>query len=375
MRPEAESRRPYLPEAHADESDWEIAKMRRMYVLAVIDMPCLGHETRNAIRRVWEKLKNNPPNCPSEISVWRWKLRYVNSGKDIRALLPATALRGNRTERYPEEVVRFVSESIEEIYLTLERNTVQDTLDDALLKVIKENKLRPRSQQLPLPTFRLVERAIARIPKFDCYAARYGRTAAEKRFRAVLKHHVSGAPLERAQIDHTPLDLIVVDDESLLPLGRPYVTACLDYATRCVLGLHISFEPPSHLTVARCLQHAFMPKTSLLESYPEIKNPWLAHGVISRFDVDNGLEFHGDSFENGCYAAGIEIHYSPRKKAWFKGAIERFLKTFNENVSHGIPGTTFRNILEKGDYDPSKFAVVRWSTLKKISYMWVADVY
>jgi putative transposase len=55
--------------------------------------------------------------------------------------------------------------------------------------------------------------------------------------------------------------------------------------------------------------------------------------------------------------------------------IERFLKTFNENVSHGIPGTTFRNILEKDDYDPSKFAVVRWSTLKKISQIWVVDVY
>ncbi|CAG4915572.1 Mu transposase C-terminal domain-containing protein [Paraburkholderia gardini] len=375
VRPEGNFRRPYLPEAHADKAAWDIAKIRRQYVLAVMDMPSLGQQTKDVIHRTWEKLKNKPTKCPSEITVWRWKVRYLKAGRDIRALLPAKALRGNRKERYPDEVLASVAESIEDIYLTQERNTIQDTLDEAEHRVRKENKLRPSSQQLPLPTFNLVERTIARIPEFDRYVARYGRTAAEKRFRAVLHHHVTDAPLDRAQIDHTPLDLIVIDDESLLPLGRPYVTACLDCATRCVLGLHISFDPPSHLTVARCLQHAFMPKTSLLKSYPEVKNAWMAHGVMSGLDVDNGLEFHSDSFENGCYSLGIEIHYSPRKKAWFKGMIERFLKTFNENVSHGIPGTTFRNILEKDDYDPSKFAVVRWSTLKKIAHIWVVDVY
>src|SRR6516225_7577931 len=201
VRPEGNFRRPYIPEAHADKAAWDIAKIRRQYVLAVMDMPSLGQQTRDVIHRTWEKLISKPTKCPSEITVWRWKVRYLKAGRDIRALLPAKTLRGNRKERYPDEVLTSVVESIEDIYLTQERNTIQDTLDEAEHRVRKENKLRPSSQQLPLPTFSLVERTIARIPEFDRYVARYGRTAAEKRFRAVLHHHVAGAPLDRAQID------------------------------------------------------------------------------------------------------------------------------------------------------------------------------
>ncbi len=35
-------------------------------------------------------------------------------------------------------------------------------------------------------------------------------------------------PLERVELDHTPLDLIVVDEEDRLPIGRPTVTLALD---------------------------------------------------------------------------------------------------------------------------------------------------
>jgi putative transposase len=113
----------------------------------------------------------------------------------------------------------------------------------------------------------------------------------------------------------------------------------------------------------------------LHELYPRIDHEWKAHGVMEKLIVDNGLEFHSDSLEKACYAFGVEIEYTPRKTPWFKGKIERFNGTINRSLSHGTPGTTFSNIFEKDDYDPSKHAVVTLSTLREILHMWIADYY
>jgi putative transposase len=60
---------------------------------------------------------------------------------------------------------------------------------------------------------------------------------------------------------------------------------------------------------------------------------------------------------------------------WYKGKIERFLRTLNHDLMHGNPGTTFSNILERDDYDPSKHAVVLLSTFREILHKWIVDVY
>ena len=150
---------------------------------------------------------------------------------------------------------------------------------------------------LPLPTRRLVKRLVEDIPAFERYTARYGHDAALRRFRSVEGHRVTHEPLERAEIDHTNLDLFAIDDETLLPLGRPWFSACEDDYTRCILGMFVGFIPPSFLTVSLCLKDAFRPKTWLKQVYPDIRSDWPAHGVMRELVLDNGPEFHSDSLE------------------------------------------------------------------------------
>jgi putative transposase len=76
-----------------------------------------------------------------------------------------------------------------------------------------------------------------------------------------------------------------------------------------------------------------------------------------------------------CLSLNINWIAAPRRTPWFKGKIERFLGTMNRSVAHGVPGTTFSNIFEKGDYNPAKHAVITLSTLRKVVRMWIADVY
>lgn len=375
-----------LPTVRSDDSDlgvvhreitdeqFEKAKNRRVYALAVWDLPNTGLAMRPKILAIWEKLKS-PIKPPHWTTVFRWKARFQNAGKDIHSLVDEDGKRGNRTPRYQKDVLDIVTNAIDIVYLTRERKTIQDTLDKARYEVRRENKLLPAAMQLQEPTRRFITSVIEAIPAFDRCVARYGQIAAVKRFRAVLAHRTTDAPLDRAEMDHTLLDLLVIDDETGLPLGRPWITACIDDNTRCLLGINIGFEPPSYLSVARCLKHAFLPKVTLRQQYPSIQNNWDAYGAMRELVVDNGNEFHSKSLENACYSLGIEIHYSARKTPWFKGKIERFLGTLNAGIADGNPGSTFGNIFDKDDYDPAKHAVIRLSKLREIAHIWIVDYY
>jgi putative transposase len=86
---------------------------------------------------------------------------------------------------------------------------------------------RPEGDRVPIPGQSTIYREIARRSPYEIMAARYGKRRAGMEFR------VSGAgpdkchALQRVSIDHTPSDIIVVDERSMLPLGRPTVASAL----------------------------------------------------------------------------------------------------------------------------------------------------
>jgi putative transposase len=67
------------------------------------------------------------------------------------------------------------------------------------------------------------------------------------------------------QIDHTIVDLIVVDEETRLPIGRPFFTLAVDICTRMVAGFHLSLDAPCSASEGPCLLHAVYDKTSWLQ--------------------------------------------------------------------------------------------------------------
>ena len=97
--------------------------------------------------------------------------------------------------------------------------------------------------------------------------------------------------LGEVEIDHTSLDLIIVDDKTFLPIGRPNLTCLVDKCSRAILGFSLSFEPPSELSVIRAIRQAIFPKATLNE-LSEIVNEWQPFGIPITLVVDNGLEFH-----------------------------------------------------------------------------------
>jgi len=97
--------------------------------------------------------------------------------------------------------------------------------------------------------------------------ARQGKRAARRALTQYSAMDRPDRPLMRVEIDHTPVDVILVDAEDGLPLGRPTLTSVLDIATRYPLGYYLGFEPPSYLAVCEALTHAFKPKGDVRGKY------------------------------------------------------------------------------------------------------------
>jgi putative transposase len=357
----------------ANDESFDRAKLKRQCIKAVEDLPATKEMYQSALQELWNGHSLTQP-IPHWITVRRWVLKFIQGARDIQALLEQHQRKGNRSNRYPDKVIEIVERFIDNVYLTKSRPTQTKVLELATADIQDQNQWAMQNAKLPLPSARLVKRLIEQIPAFDRDVARRGATVARRMYRGKLNHIETNQRLEVAEIDHTQLDIFVVDDDGI-PLGRPWLTVCIDKHTRCILGIYIGFESPSYLSVARCLKHALKPKLSLQTEYPRIKNAWEAFGVMKTLVVDNGMEFHSHSFEKACYQFDIEIKYTPRKSPWYKGTVERFMRSINNGVSHGNPGTTFSNIFEKEDYNPEKHAVIRYSVFKEIVFKWIADYY
>ncbi|MFJ6562970.1 hypothetical protein ACIQMV_24500 [Streptomyces sp. NPDC091412] len=61
------------------------------------------------------------------------------------------------------------------------------------------------------------------------------------------------------------MDVIVVDEQHRMPIGRRYLTVAIDVASRCVVGLVVTLEAPSATSVGLCLAHAACDKRPWLE--------------------------------------------------------------------------------------------------------------
>ncbi|MBZ5617755.1 MAG: Mu transposase C-terminal domain-containing protein [Acidobacteriia bacterium] len=325
------------------------------------------------IRLVSERIKDG--KAPGWLTVWRDYRKWLAAGRDIRAIMSRQANRGKNGSRMLPDVQIVSDQIIDELYMTAERKRVPEVHLEIVRRLTDANRWRPEGDRVPIPSQSTIYREIARRSPYEIMAARYGKRRAEMEFR------VSGAgpdtcrALQRVSMDHTPSDIIVVDERSMLPLGRPTVTSALDEHTRSPMGFYTGFEPPSCLSVMRCLKHAILPKTYVPREFPSVKNRWECYGVPELVVVDNPPEFHSTHFERACLQIGTDIQYAKVLVPWYKGKLERFQGTMNHDLMHGNPGTTFSNILERDDYDPSRHAVVMLSTFRDMLHKWIIDVY
>lgn len=341
------------------------------------------------IKKVHEAISDKKPT-PNWKTVYYCWYRTLIITEDIRTLTPQYQKRGNFTRKFSgsrkrtyterdkekaQRVAEIVDEVIEEKYLSRQRLTVAAVYEALIGRVADENQFRDEGDKLPTPSERSIYDIVNQLDEYEVIKARRGKRIADLQCGMYKRGPQPTRPLERVEIDHTRLDLFVIDPVTKMPIGRPTLTIAIDKYTRMVLGFYLSFNGAGFLSVAYCLRHAILPKTYVKNLYPSVEHLWNVFGIPEMIVVDNGLEFHGDGFEDACLQIGTVISYCPVRKPWFKPIVERYFRTLNQKLLHELPGTTFSNIFEREDYDPAKNAIIGLNTLLEITHVFIIDYY
>ena len=194
-------------------------------------------------------------------------------------------------------------------------------------------------------------------------AKKRGETQVVKSTTAIPGKFSVSRALETVQIDHTKADVFVVDEETRAPIGRPWLTLAMDIRTRMVTGFYLTMEAPSRLSTSLCLLHSVFDKSAWLRER-NINELWPIGGLPEKLHVDNGADFRSRSFSRGCQDAGIKIEWRPPAQPHFGGHIERLIGT-QMGALHLLPGTTFSNIQERGDYDAKRHSALTLRDLER----------
>ncbi len=194
-------------------------------------------------------------------------------------------------------------------------------------------------------------------------ARKRGDAALLKSTIAVPGEYRSSRPLEIVQIDHTRVDLIVVDEQTREPLGRPWITLAMDVFTRMVTGFYLTMDEPSRLSISLCLLHATFDKGAWLRER-EIDNDWPIAGLPEYLHADNGADFRSRAFIRACRDEGIKVIWRPPGTPHFGGHIERLIGT-QMGAIHLLPGTTQSNPSQRGEYDSAKHSSLTLRELER----------
>lgn len=292
-------------------------------------------------------------------------LRRYRADPRTTSLVLATGGTPKGAVRLSADVTGIIEQAIDRFYLTRQKLT-----GAALFRAVRHEC---RKSRMKPPSLNAVRRRLAARPAAELVRAREGVAAAAQRFRPVPGRLKTAWPLDVLQIDHTPVDLIVVDEALRRPIGRPWLTLALDVDTRLVAGFLLSLDPPCATSVALALAHAVLPKTSWVATR-DIPLPWPIAGLPRSVHVDNGKEFHSLAFERGCRQYGMHLDYRPVRTPRYGGHIERLMGTLMGRI-HELPGTTFGGIGEKGDTDPEAAASLTLAELETIFALEVLGPY
>ncbi len=314
------------------DDDWKEAE----HMLAHLS-PLLGGERRT--KEMVEKVAGDLG--VHYVTVYRMINRYELTGQTSE-LIRSRSNGGKGKSRLPEDVESIIQATIKEFYVKGRRRTVK--------KVYDEIKRRLMNNNIQPPHKNTIYNRIKAITQKEKDEAQLGAKEAKKLHTAHPGHYPDGMfPLSDVQIDHTKLDIELVDDVDRLPIGRPWITLAMDVYSRMVIGFYISFDPPNAMSVGLCLAHAILPKEAWLDRL-DIKVSWPCWGFMRRIYADNAGEFRGKMLKRACKEYAVDLQWRPVKQPHYGAHIERLLGTLLKEI-HALHGTTYSNINEKGDYD------------------------
>lgn len=326
-------------------------------------------EIGRVICSVAARISDAKPPSISTVAAWARRLDLADG--HAGALVDGNAVR-RPYRRLSEDMELLMARTIQRVYLTRDRKTLVQTLAairTEAARLVLTGRMATDAAEISYST---LCRRVNELDKYRVIEAREGPARARMVCRTAMDGASAEYPLQRVEVDHTPLNWVVICDRTGLPLGRPTLTAFVDACTGYVLGIYVSFYGAGLTSVSGALRCAIKSKGEMTEGLG-LENAWLAEGIPDRLVLDNGREFHSPVFQLIGWELGMDFTYCRVRTPWLKPHVERFFSTLDTiTLSRGRIRKRKANVQE---IDPAQDAAVGFSNFVRGILQFVVDVH
>lgn len=298
-------------------------------------------------------------------TIYRW-LKLYDETSVISSLIGHKKNGGRGKSRLSNEQDSIINDVINKLYLNPSKKSIN--------KIIREINKICISQNLNIPHPNTIRNRIKNLSEEEVLKARYGKSKARDKFEPIKKSFPGADyPLSIVQIDHTKVDIILVDEHYRKAFLRPWLTLAMDVYSRVVVGFYLSFDPPGEMGTGLCIANSILSKEIWLEKN-NVQGEWPCWGIMSTIHVDNAKEFRGSMLRKACQNYGINLEFRPVAQPHWGGHVERILGTFSKEI-HNLSGTTFSSTDQRINYDSEKNASLTISEFERWLMTYIVNVY
>jgi len=330
-----------------------------------------GQRTRiaEAIASVAITLGDTQP--PKSSTVMDWMRDYEAAGQNPTVLLSRN-VRRRAPRRLQSVVLTAVTKVLKRYYFIRNGCTLREAHDKVLRELERAAQNNAGAEARESVSLSTVRRIAYETTPFDRDRARLGPGQARAKWRFSKPGGYATRPLERVEMDHTILDIVVLDDVLGIPLGRPVITLAVCSFSGYILGFFISFEGETIGRVVQSIKVAVQPK-DVITAGQGLATPWYAMGTWEAAVLDNSLAFHAGQVRHVASELCMDVEYCPVRMPWFKPCVERHLGELTRQLP--AAGRPKKPGSGPDPIDPNKSACITFSDLCTGVLKWVVDVH
>jgi len=298
-------------------------------------------------------------------------------GDGFLGLLPQQKNKGNRNRRVSADLLSLVEESIKKDFEDKgEGRDKSDIKSDVKSKAGRARNIRSaygafverlKGTGIAPISYATYCKEVKKRPEHEQIRNRFGARAAyaSEPFYSELYQNTprhGDRPFEICHIDHTELDIELVESENRKCLGRPWLTIATDAYSRRLLAISLSYDPPSYRSCMLVIREI----VRRYSRFPQI--------IV----VDGGKEFSSTYFDVLLARYECTKKIRPAAKARFGSVCERLFGTANTQLVHNLIGNTkiMKNVRQvTKSVNPRNLAIWTLEALYSVVSRWAYEVY
>ncbi|KQS75172.1 hypothetical protein ASG25_20650 [Rhizobium sp. Leaf384] len=309
--------------------------------------------------------------------------KYYDSGKKAQVLVSGDE--GPKRPNMVDAESLALWEQAAETYATRDKPTQRDVHQTALAMIANANATRgPGQHRLLAPSFKVMRRMVKELGAYHVCCGRKGRAKADMKFGLSKGGFGFFRPGERVDIDEKQVDLMAllqyahvwdtlsdVEKEAVRRI-RVWVVVAIDLATRYILAMKFCTAPNSQTTVD-VIRMMMEDKRELSQHVGAISS-WIGRCRPEMVYTDAGSGLVNDEVADIMVECEIDHTRPAAGQPQARGHVESSFRGHRRIVRH-FQGRTFKDIVERGDYDSVATASLPLDRFEKHYVRAILDIY